>query len=90
MEIIFITVLFSLQTTLGDKWIPKDVIIKQLNEDALQNYRDGWAVGDSDIILAKSPDSFTFTWQPANNTVNEQKAFENLNHYKWYHVGGQF
>ena len=43
--------------------------MKQINEAALQNYRDGWAVGDSDIILAKSPDSFTFTWLPANNQV---------------------
>ena len=69
MKIIFIIALSLFQTTIGDKWISKDDIIKLLNEDALQNYRDGWAVGDSDIILAKSPDSFTFTWLPANNTV---------------------
>ena len=50
-------------------WIAKGEFVKQINEAALQNYRDGWAVGDSDIILAKSPDSFTFTWLPANNQV---------------------
>ena len=39
----------------------------RLNERALQNYRDGWEIGDSDMILKYSPESFTFTWE--NNQV---------------------
>ena len=41
----------------------------RLNERALANYRDGWAIGDSSVILKYSPDSFTFTWVPENNQV---------------------
>merc|ERR1712111_239623 len=54
-------------------WIAKGEFVKQINEAALQNYRDGWAVGDSDVILAKSPDSFT--WLPANNQVVSKAEF---------------
>ena len=60
------------------EWIPKEEYITSLNEDALLNYRDGWAVGDTDVILAKSPDSFTFTWLPANNTVGYPQIMGNI------------
>ena len=60
------------------EWIPKEEYIISLNEDALLNYRDGWAVGDTDVILAKSPDSFTFTWLPANNTVGYRQITGNI------------
>ena len=52
-----------------NNWLSKDEHNVKLNEEALQNYRDGWAVGDSDVILAYSPNTFTFTWLPANNQV---------------------
>merc|ERR1712117_561257 len=45
----------------------------RLNERALQNYRDGWELGDSDVILKYSPESFTFTWE--NNQVVTKKDF---------------
>jgi len=65
----------KIQDQATGEWIPKEEYIISLNEDALLNYRDGWAVGDTDVILAKSPDSFTFTWLPANNTVVTKAEF---------------
>ena len=88
MKILLVAFIVNIlfQSTIGD-WIPKEDFIKQLNEAALQNYRDGWAVGDSDVILAKSPRSFTFTWLPANNTVRRKQC--NATCYHTFITGGQ-
>jgi len=72
---IFFILLITIMSVNSQEWVSNEVLNRRLNEDALDNYRDGWAVGDSDIILAKSPGTFTFTWLPSNNQVVSKEDF---------------
>ena len=41
------------------------------NEKALDTYRDGWATGNTDLILSiVNKDTFNFTWVPDNDEVS--------------------
>ena len=43
------------------------------NAAALDGYRVGWAVGDSDIILGVCTDTFNFTWVPDQDVVSRAR-----------------
>ena len=51
-------------------------IYDKSNEDALDAYRLGLAVGDLDIITGVAADSFNFTWVPDNKTVDKDDFSE--------------
>ena len=46
--------------------------VSNSNEEALDAYRLGFAVGDIDIIIGVVGDSFTFTWVPDNEVFTKQ------------------
>eukprot|EP00092_Neocalanus_flemingeri_P004532 GFUD01004882.1.p1 GENE.GFUD01004882.1~~GFUD01004882.1.p1 ORF type:complete len:231 (+),score=59.34 GFUD01004882.1:92-784(+) len=43
------------------------------NQAALDEYRLGWATGDTDIIFGVVTDTFNFTWVPDNDVVSKAR-----------------